>query len=159
MLLNYEPSLVWDFSKIGRYYDNVIPLVEVKTIPYEAQQARSFPILKSLNREVIEILQECLNASTLERGYGPYRNAQFLVKKKSGGYCLINSVTSINAVTIYDAMLLLNADEFAEDLIGRPIISLLDFLSSYNQITLYKNSRDMIAIQTLLGLLYQIILL
>ena len=159
MLLNYEPSLTWDFSKIGYCYNNVIPLVEVKTILYEAQQACSFPVPKSLNREVIEILQECLNASTLERRYRPYRNAQFLVKKKSGGYRLINSIISINAITIYDAILLLNTDEFVEDLIGRPIISLLDFLSSYNQITLYKNSRDMTAIQTLLRLLYQTTLL
>jgi transposase InsO family protein len=159
MLLNREPALAWDFTEIGRCHDSVIPPVEVKTQEHKAWQARSFPVPKALDREVIEMLQERMDANTLERGHGPYRNAWFLVKKKTGGHRLINSATEMNSVTIRDAMLPPNADEFAEDLAGRPMSTLLDFLSGYDQITLHKNSRDMTAIQTPLGLLRQTTLL
>jgi hypothetical protein len=59
----------------------------------------------------------------------------------------------MNNVTIRDTMLPPNIDEFAKDLTRRPISTLLDFLLGYDQITLYKNSRDITAIQTPLGLL------
>jgi hypothetical protein len=59
----------------------------------------------------------------------------------------------MNSVTIRDTILPPNTDEFAKDLARRPILTLLDFLLGYDQITLYKNSRDITAIQTPLGLL------
>jgi hypothetical protein len=65
----------------------------------------------------------------------------------------------MNSVTIRNAMLPPNTDEFAEDLARRPMSTLLDFLLGYDQITLHKNSRDITAIQTLLGLLRQTTLL
>jgi hypothetical protein len=46
-----------------------------------------------------------------------------------------------------------NVNEFSEHIAGRPICTLLDFLSSYDQITLHLASRDITAIQTPLGLL------
>lgn len=68
----------------------------------------------------------------LERGYGPYRNPWFLVKKKDGNYRLINSAININAITIRDAMLPPSADEFSEHVAGRLVCTLIDFLSSYD---------------------------
>jgi hypothetical protein len=65
----------------------------------------------------------------------------------------------MNSVTIRNAMLPPNADEFAKDLARRPMSTLLDFLLGYDQITLHKNSRDMTVIQTPLGLLRQTTLL
>jgi hypothetical protein len=100
-----------------------------------------------------------MDANILERRHRPYRNAWFLVKKKTGGHRLINSATEMNSVTIRDAILPPNADEFAKDLARRPISTLLDFLLGYDQITLHKNSRDITAIQTPFGLLRQTILL
>jgi hypothetical protein len=52
----------------------------------------------------------------------------------------------MNSITIYDAMLPPNVDEFAKDLTRRPMLTLLDFLLGYDQITLHKNSRDITAI-------------
>ena len=81
------------------------------------------------------------------------------MKKKDSKYRLINSTTFINTYTIRDAILPPNIDEFIEDIIGRPISTLLDFLLGYDQITLDMNSRDITAIQTPLGLLRQTTLL
>jgi len=38
-----------------------------------------------------------------------------------------------------------NVDKFSEDLASRPVITILDFLSRYDQITLDKRYRDFIA--------------
>jgi hypothetical protein len=95
----------------------------------------------------------------LERSYRLYRNSWFLVEKKDKKHRLINLVTNINVLTVRDAILPPNMDEFLEHVARRLVYTLLDFLSGYDQITLYLASRDLTAIQTLLGLLRQTTLL
>ena len=69
----------------------------------------------------------------LEYSNGPYRNPWFLVKKKKPGeYRLINSATSLNAVTRRDANLLLLVDKFTEEFTGCHIASLVDLYSGYD---------------------------
>jgi hypothetical protein len=46
---------------------------------------------------------------------------------------LINLVTKMNTVTIRDAFIPPEADEFAEDFAMYKVLSLLDFFSGYNQ--------------------------
>ena len=47
-----------------------------------------------------------------------YRNPWFLIKKKSGAYRIVDTAIYINKVTIKDANLPLNIDEFSEDFAG-----------------------------------------
>jgi hypothetical protein len=54
-----------------------------------------------------------------------------------------------------DANLLSNPDEFAEEFAGCAIISLLDFFLGYDQVALHKDSRDITAFYTPLGLVQQ----
>jgi hypothetical protein len=107
----------------------------------------------------VSMLQERIDANVLERSYGLYRNPWFLVEKKDKKHRLINLATNINVVTVRDAILPPNVDEFLEHIAGRPVCILLDFLSRYDQITLYLASRDLTAIQTPLSLLRQTTLL
>ena len=44
-----------------------------------------------------------------------YRNPWFLIKKKSGAYYIVDTTIYINKVTIKDANLSFNIDEFSED--------------------------------------------
>jgi hypothetical protein len=60
---------------------------------------------------------------------------------------------------VRDVILPPNMDEFLEYIAGRLVYTLLDFLSGYDQITLYLASRDLTAIQTPFGLLRQTMLL
>ena len=68
---------------------------------------------------------------------------------------MINSATMLNSVTVRDAMIPPNIDEFAEDMAGRPLISLIGLFSGYDNVPLSPESRDMTAIMTPLGLLRQ----
>jgi hypothetical protein len=159
MVYNREKALAWDFTEIGRCDEQVVPAQVIRTVEHKAWQAKSFPIPKGLRSEVVSMLQERIDANILERSHGPYRNPWFLVEKKDKKHRLINSATNINAVTVRDAMLPPNVDEFSEHVAGRPVCTLLDFLSGYDQITLHPASRDLTAIQTPLGLLRQTTLL
>ena len=101
----------------------------------------------------VEILHKRLSNGILEEAHASYRNRYFLVLKKDGGLRLINSAEKYNAVTIRDAGIPPNADEFADDIAMCKILSLLDFFSGYDQIPLAEESRDLTTIMTPLGLL------
>lgn len=159
VLYNQEKALAWDFTEIGRCDERVVPAQVIRTVDHKAWQAKSFPVPKRLRNEVVSMLQQRIDAAVLERSHRLYRNPWFLVQKKDKKHRLINSATNINAVTIRDAMLPLNVNEFSEHVAGRPVCTLLDFLSGYDQITLHPASRDITAIQTPLGLLQQTTLL
>lgn len=153
MLLTYEPTLKQLFEDIGRYNAKVYAPIKIRTQPHDAQQTPNYQIPKALREEVTSILKEQIVASVLEPYYSLYRNLQFLVKKKNSKYRLINSAIYINTVTIRDALIPPNIKEFAKDITERLLISLVDMFSSYNNLLLYKESRDITAIITPLSLL------
>jgi hypothetical protein len=155
LLYRREGALAWDFSESGRVSEEVIPPVTIDTIPHKAWQADQFPIPRKLREVVMEMVQERINRGTLELCKSQYRNPWFLVAKKDKGYRLINNAQKVNGVTIRDANPPPNPDEFAEEFAGCVIMSLLDFFSGYDQVALHKDSRDITAFYTPLGLVRQ----
>jgi hypothetical protein len=155
ILLNREMAISWEFKEMGRVRPEVAPPQEIHTVAHEPWRAPNFPVPKALHKTVCDMLRERLEKGTLEYCNGPYRNPWFLVKKKTRGYRLINAAMNINKVTIKDANLPPNPDEFAEEMAGMQIGSLIDFYSGYDQLELDEKYRDMTAIMTPLGLLRQ----
>ena len=153
MLYNREKALAFDFSHCGRIHEDVAPPQEIRTIEHQAWQSPGFPVPKKLLPTVIRMLQDRVDAGTLEECHGPYRNQWFLVAKKSGAYRLVDAAMKYNAVTIRDANLPPNADEVSEDFAGCVITSLIDFFSGYDQVTLVEKSRDLTGFMTPIGLL------
>ena len=70
----------------------------------------------------------------------------------------MNAAMEYNKHMIHDANLLLSVDEFLEEFVGCQIALLIDFFSGYNQVELDIRSRDLMAFQTPLGLLRQMML-
>lgn len=100
------------------------------------------------------MVRERLQAGTLGRCQGPYRNPWFLVKKSTPGkYRMVNVAMMMNKVTLRDASLPPRLEEFAEEFAGMTTVSLLDLFSGYDQIELDKASRDLTAFMTPLGLM------
>ncbi len=102
----------------------------------------------------IDMFRKRLKYEVLEHRDGPYRNGWFLVEKKSKSYRLINPTVDMNQVTIRDANMPPSPDEFVEGFTGCQMASMIDFFSGYDQVELDVGSRDMIAFQTPLGLLW-----
>jgi hypothetical protein len=153
-LTNREEALAFDWTHCGTIRPEVAPPQEIRTVKHEAWQADNFPVPKALMSKVIEMLQDRLARGTLEYSQGPYRNPWFLVaKKEKGTYRLIVAAMHMNKVTIRDANMPPNVDEFSEEFAGCVVASLLDIFSGYDQAMLALRSRDMTAFQTPIGLL------
>ena len=73
---------------------------------------------KALKETVIRMLKERIRSGLLEDYNRAYRNLWFLVKKKSGAYRIVDTAIYMNKVTIKDANLPPNIDEFSEDFAG-----------------------------------------
>jgi RNase H-like domain found in reverse transcriptase/Integrase zinc binding domain/Reverse transcriptase (RNA-dependent DNA polymerase) len=154
MLYNREGALSWTFTELGRVSSEVAPPQVIRTIPHEAWQAKAFNVPKALLPTVIKLVKERLERTVIEPGHGPYRNPFFLVKKKlPGDYRLINAAMAYNRVSIRDANLPPSADDFAEEFACMHILSLIDWLSGYDQVPLAKECRDLTAFMTPLGLM------
>ena len=103
---------------------------------------------------MIEILKDRVKKDIFKSNYGPYRNSQFLIKKKEKSkYRLVNIIIKINRVTIKDANFSPSVNEFFKKFTKYIIASLIDFFSGYNQIKLNEKSRDLTAFYTPIGLL------
>lgn len=124
MLFNYEAALAWDFSEIRRVKLEVALPQEIRDVEHTAWQVPGFRILRALNEKVIDMLREHFRKGIIEPCYSPYRNLWYLVKKKTPGeYRLVNSAVEANRVTIRDANIPPNADEFPKELAGCVIAS------------------------------------
>ena len=170
MLFNREAAIAFDSSEKGRIHDDIEPPHSIPTVPHTAWQEPSFRIPAALQEVSVKLIQDRLDCGTIERSFGLYRNSWFLVPKKGyekdeegnlvldragkpiGRHRLINCPQKINAITIRDASLPPAADDFSEHFAGYPLISLLDLFSGYDHCSLTKESRDVTAFHTPLGL-------
>ena len=132
--------------------DEVTDPQVIKTVDHKPWTVPGFPVPKALKETVIRMLKERMRSGLLEDCNRAYRNPWFLVKKKSGAYRMVDTAMYMNKVTIKDANLPPDVDEFSEDFAGMQISSLIDYYSGYDQITLDKISRDITAIMTPLKL-------
>ena len=65
----------------------------------------------------------------------------------------MNTAMNMNQYTVQDTNLPSNSDEFSKNLAGTVVLLLLNLFSGYDQIKLDVELCDIIAFQTLLGLL------
>ena len=155
ILFNREEVLIWDWEYIRRIKDSVSLPIEMKVIPYRAWQMPAIYILAGIQGAFIDILREQLGKEILEWVYSLYRNYIVLIAKKtSGKYRLINDYQPVNKIMIRDTFAPLSAKAFAKAALYYIILLLIDLFSRYNQIKLAEKSCNMIAFDSLLGLLY-----
>ncbi|KAH7247230.1 hypothetical protein B0J15DRAFT_353952, partial [Fusarium solani] len=84
IMYNREAALAWEFSECGKLDPLVAPPQVIKVVEHKAWQAKSIPIPKGCEKEVIKLLRTRMERGILEEGHGPYRNPFFLVQKKDG---------------------------------------------------------------------------
>ncbi|KAJ5110888.1 hypothetical protein N7532_001423 [Penicillium argentinense] len=154
LLFKREGALAWSWEHMGRVREEVYGPQVIRTVEHEAWQEPGFMVPRALHKTVIEMLEDRLKKGTLEPCHGAYRNPWFLVKKKAAKkFRLVIAAMKLNSVTIRDANMPPNIDEFAEDFAGMQLCSVVDLFSGYDQITLDERCRDLTAIMTPLGLL------
>ena len=100
------------------------------------------------------MFKERLDKRILKYFEKPYKNLQFLIKKKTlKDYKLINSIIYLNIIIKRDVNLLLLIDEFIKEFTDYYIINLINLYFNYNQILFYFKSKDLIIFFILFKLL------
>jgi len=154
ILFKYESAIAFDDSEMGLLRPEIEPPAVIHTVPHIPWQQQNIRLPHSVKQAATKIVKARLDNGLLEFSQGPYRNRYFLVdKKKAGERRLILDVQLLNKVTIRDSGMPPSVDEFSEDFAGYPITSAIDYYSGYNQISLDKQSRDLTAFLTDIGLL------
>ena len=153
LLERREMSMAWDFDEMGEILPQVAPPQRICTIDHKPWRMKGFNPPRSIQDTVVAMIKDRLKKGILEYCHGPYSNPWFLVRKLNGKYRLINNAQHINSVTLRDAMIPPQTEEFAEEFAGMQMISYLDFFSGYDQVKIATQDRDITAILTPLGLL------
>ena len=152
ILFEYEGAVAFDDSEMGLLNPEIEPPVIIHTVPHSPWQQQNLRLPKSMQEAATAIVKEKLENGTLEFSQGPYRSRYFLVEKKQRTWRFINDVQQLNKVTIRDSGMPPSVDEFSEDFAGYPITSAIDYYSGYYQVPLDKESQDLTAFVTELGL-------
>jgi hypothetical protein len=156
MLLKREGAFTWSFENVSRIREEIVPPQRIRTVPHEAWQHPGFKVPRALYSTACEMFKERVKNGIYEPCQGPYRNPWFLVgKKQKNKYRVVVAAMLQNKVTIRDANMPPDPDEFVEEFSGCAVASLIDWFSGYDQITLAEEDRDITAVQTPLGLLRQ----
>jgi transposase InsO family protein len=155
-LFEFEGAIAFDDDEMGLLDTRIEPPVKAHVIPHIPWQQSNLRLPKAMQDIATTIVKEKLEKGLFERSFGPYRSRYFLVAKKpDGSWRFINDVQPLNKVTIRDAGMPPAVDDFSEDFAGYPITSSVDFYSSYNEILLDIESRDLTAFLTEIGLIRQ----
>ena len=152
ILFEYEGAIAFDDSEMGLLSPEIEPPVKIHTVPHLPWQQQNLRLPRVMQQEATKHVREKLELGILEFSQGPYRSRYFLVGKKDNSYRFINDVQSLNKVTIRDSGMPPSVDEFSEDFAGYPIVTAVDYFSGYNEIPLDKDSRDLTAFLSDIGL-------
>jgi len=152
ILFKYEGAIAFDDSEMGLLNPEIEPPVKIHTVPHTPWQQQNIRLPRAMQQEATKHVREKLENGMLEFSQGPYRSRYFLVEKKDGKYRFINDVQPLNKVTIRDSGMPPSVDEFSEDFAGYLIVTSVDYYSGYNEIPLDKDSRDLTAFLSDVGL-------
>lgn len=158
MLWNQQKAFAFDPLQLGRLLPHVEKPVVIHTTLHQLWLLKPIRLLENEYKEVTEHIRGRLEKGLAEFSNGPYSNRYFLVTKKDGKKRFIQDVRQLNGVTIKDVNVPPLLKDLTECLAGYPMYTVLDATSGCNQIPLDKQSQDLTAIWTLLGLVRSTVL-
>ncbi|GBG89910.1 hypothetical protein CBR_g49760 [Chara braunii] len=139
----------------GRLDVDKIPMIRIHTVPHEPWNMRG-PRYPNPDEEtkVVDYLDGKIRTHVADYSSGPYASSWFCFIKPNGTLRWVQDLQRLNAVTVRDARGLPNADALSESCVGRPIISLIDLYSGYDQFPVYPPDRPVTAMHTPRGLVH-----
>ncbi|GBG83455.1 hypothetical protein CBR_g37167 [Chara braunii] len=139
----------------GRLDVDKIPMIRIYTMPHEPwnmMEAR-YPNPDE-ERKVVDYLDGKIRTHVADYSTEPYSSPWFCFIKPNGTLRWVQDLQRLNAVTVRDAGGLPNADALSESCVGRPIISLIDLYSGYDQFPVYPPERPVTAMHAPRGLIH-----
>ncbi|GBG65205.1 hypothetical protein CBR_g49997 [Chara braunii] len=139
----------------GRLDVDKIPTIRIHTVPHESWNLRGarYPNPDE-EKMVVDYLDGKMRTHVADYSSGPYASPWFCFIKPNGTLRWVQDLQRLNAVTVRGAGGLPNADALSESCAGRPIISLIDLYSRYDQFPVYPPDRPVTAMHTSRGLIH-----
>ncbi|GBG90481.1 hypothetical protein CBR_g50827 [Chara braunii] len=139
----------------GRLDVDKIPMIRIHTVQHEPWIMRGarYPNCDE-EKKVVDYLDGKIRTHVADYSSRPYASPWFCFIKPNGTLRWVQDLQRLNAVTVHDAGGLPNADALSESCAGRPIISLIDLYSGYDQIPVYPPDRPVTAMHTPRGLIH-----
>ncbi|GBG59559.1 hypothetical protein CBR_g49819 [Chara braunii] len=139
----------------GRLNVDKIPMIRIHTVPHEPWNMRGarYPNPDE-EKKVVDYLDDKIRTHVADYSSGPYASPWFCFIKPNGTLRWVQDLQRLNAVTVRDVGGLPNASALSESCAGRPIISLIDLYSGYDQFPGYPPDRPATAMHTLRGLIH-----
>ncbi|GBG67228.1 hypothetical protein CBR_g84891 [Chara braunii] len=139
----------------GRLDVDKIPMIRIHTMPHEPWNMRAarYPNPDE-ERKVVDYRDGKIGTHVADYSSGPYASPWFCFIKPNETLRWVQDLQRLNAVTVRDAGGLPNADALSESCTGRPLISLIDLYSGYDQFPVYPPYRPVTAMHTPRGLVH-----
>lgn len=144
---------VFEDNQRGSFREDYFSPYVIPVVPHIPWAFPNIPIPPGIKDKVVELLKEKIAAGVYEPSQSSYRSRWFCVMKKSGKLRLVHDLQPLNKVTIRDAGLPPNLDNFVEPFAGRQCYTVFDLYWGFDARKVHPRSRDMTAFLTPLGLL------
>lgn len=148
----HEKAIAFDESQLGKRNLDYGPPSRIATIPHTPWQEKPFPIPTALRPAVIELIQSQLKAGLMEPSQAAYASKWFVIMKKNGKIRFIFDAQTVNLITIRDAGLPPNVQDYVNNMSGQMCCGAIDLLLGYLQEPLNERSRDLTTFRTPIGL-------
>jgi hypothetical protein len=149
-----EFAFAFQYSEKGSFSSEYYPDYEFPTIEHTPWQHRPIPIPTAMLEDVRKVILDNEASGRFEPTVSSYRCAMFPVAKKPGSdppVRIILNLESLNAVTVQDAAIIMNVNEFAESFVGYAIYGLADLFSGFDAIWIHPKSRPLQAFHSPAG--------
>jgi hypothetical protein len=141
-----EMGLAFDESERGSFRDDYFSPYKMATIPHEPWAEKNIPIPPGLADAFHKIVSEKLANGAFEPSTSSYRSKYFLVAKKvAGEYRFVIDLQPLNKVTIKDAGLPPDIEDFVSEFPGLACYSSMDIYVGYDNRKLAPESRELTA--------------
>lgn len=150
VLCTREKALAFTDAERGSFSREFFPDYEIPVIEHTPWVQDPIRIPRAIEPEVRRLLNEQTAAGKYEYSSASYRSRVFAVAKK-GGIRLVQDVQELNKVTVRDAALPPQVDDFAEQCSGRAIYGLADLYAGYNGRTIAVASRPLTTFHSPVG--------
>ena len=153
ILQRHQNHFVFEDSQRGSFREDYFSPYIIPVVPHVPWAFANIPIPPGIRERVIALLREKMEAGVYEPSQSSYRSRWFCVLKKNGKLRIVHDLQPLNKVTIRDAGLPPNLDNFVEPFAGHQCYTVFDLYWGFDARKVDPKSRDLTAFMTPLGLL------
>ncbi|MBW0471518.1 hypothetical protein O181_011233 [Austropuccinia psidii MF-1] len=119
VILLRENAIAFYEKEIGILKHSYGKPYKIPVLPHEPRQKKPLPITKSILTQFIELVRERIRTGLYEQSRSSYNSPVFCVAKPNGKLRIVHDLQDLNKLTIKDAGLPPNFNEFVGSFSGR----------------------------------------